>query len=65
MATPPKFEPVLIHAFKNHLAVIMGFCELLIAECPEGALRDDLGEIHRATSAAIALMPQLAEHFHE
>ena len=37
------------HAVKNHLAVIVGFCELLLAETPPDDTRHgDLLEINRA-----------------
>jgi len=37
------------HAVKNHLAVILGFSELLLAETPpEDSRHDDLKEIHHA-----------------
>ena len=44
------------HAVKNHLAVILGFCELLLADTPEEDHRhQDLQEINRAARALIAL----------
>jgi hypothetical protein len=37
------------HAIKNHLAVIVGFCELLLGETPpEDSRHADLQEINRA-----------------
>ena len=37
------------HTVKNHLAVILGFCELLLAETPaDDARHGDLEEIHHA-----------------
>jgi hypothetical protein len=37
------------HTVKNHLAVIVGFCELLLAETPpEDTRHADLQEINRA-----------------
>jgi len=37
------------HTVKNHLAVIMGFSELLLAETPpEDRRHEDLQEIYRA-----------------
>jgi hypothetical protein len=37
------------HAIKNHIAVIVGFSELLLAQIEEGDSRNgDLQEIHRA-----------------
>ena len=37
------------HAIKNHIAIILGFCELLLNETPADDSRlADLQEIHRA-----------------
>ena len=37
------------HTVKNHLAVILGFSELLLAETPpEDSRHEDLKEIHHA-----------------
>jgi len=50
----------LLHEFKNHLSVIVGFCDLLLAELPEGdPKRADLLEMHKAGRAALALLPRL------
>jgi hypothetical protein len=39
------------HAIKNHIAVIVGFSELLLAQIEEGDGRHgDVQEIHRAAS---------------
>jgi hypothetical protein len=44
------------HAIKNHLAVIAGFCELLIADTPpEDPRHADLQEMNRSARALIAL----------
>lgn len=48
-----------MHEFKNHLSVIVGFCDLLLGELPEGDARASVLEIHRAALAAVALLPQL------
>ena len=32
MTNQPVSEPELVHQFKNHLSVIAGFCDLLLAE---------------------------------
>ena len=53
MADSHAFE----HALKNHLAVILGFSELLLQESPPGdPTRGDLAEIIKAVKAAIQLM---------
>ena len=52
----------IVHQLKNHLAVIVGFCDLLIAYTPEGDPRTaDLLEVHKAARQAMAAMPQLAD----
>jgi hypothetical protein len=52
----------LVHILKNHLAVIVGFCDLLIAEAPEGEPRTaDLQEVHNAARQAMAVMPEVAK----
>jgi hypothetical protein len=51
-------EPDLIHRFRNHLAVVISFSELLLLELHDEAHRSDVLEIHRAASAAMALLPQ-------
>jgi hypothetical protein len=50
----------LVHEFKNHLSVIVGFCDVLLRELPEDdEKRADVTEIQRAALAAVALLPQL------
>ena len=54
-------EDNVIHRLKNDLAIIVGFCDLLIEEFPDGdPRRADLLEIHRAAQDAIALMPEVS-----
>jgi hypothetical protein len=44
------------HMIKNHLAVIAGYCELLLGDMPQDdPRRADLQEINRAALALIAL----------
>ena len=44
------------HAVKNHLAVIVGFCELLLTETPpDDARHADLLEIDRAARELVAI----------
>lgn len=51
----------LLHAFRNHLSAIVGFCDLLLRELPEGdPKRADVLEMHKAGHAAINLLPQLS-----
>lgn len=58
--TEPTTDDV-IHRLKNHIAIIVGFCDLLIAECPENdPRRADLLEVHKAGRDAMALMPEVS-----
>lgn len=51
----------LVHELKNHLAVIVGFCDVLINELPESdPKRADVLEMHRAALAAVMLLPELS-----
>jgi hypothetical protein len=44
------------HTVKNHLAVILGFSELLLAETPaEDSRHGDLKEIHHAARELMAI----------
>ncbi|MSO31089.1 MAG: hypothetical protein EXQ48_09165 [Acidobacteria bacterium] len=53
----------LVHEFKNHLAVIVGFCDLLLRELPDGdPRREDILQMHKAGHDAIALLPRLTTH---
>jgi hypothetical protein len=55
-------ENHLLHEFKNHLAVVIGFCELLLRDLPEDdPKRADVLEVRKAGLAAIALLPELAK----
>ena len=48
------------HDFKNHLAIIRGFAEILIAEAAESdPRRRDLEEIHKAAVKALELLASL------
>jgi hypothetical protein len=51
----------VMHQFKNHLAVIVGFCDLLLDEIPRTDQKHiDLQEMRKAAEAAMALLPKLA-----
>jgi hypothetical protein len=56
-ALPPRvLDAETEHTIKNHLAVIAGFCELLLADTPpEDPRHGDLQEMHRSARALIAL----------
>jgi hypothetical protein len=46
------------HALKNHLAVILGFCDLLIAETqPADPRHADLLEMRHAARSLLAIFP--------
>jgi hypothetical protein len=51
----------LVHQLKNHLAIIVGFCDLLISDTPDGDPRKaDLLDVHKAARDAMAVMPEIA-----
>ena len=47
------------HDFKNQLAIILGFSEILLAEAAGDPRRGDLEEIHRAAVTALDLLARL------
>ena len=52
-ARGPQFE----HALCNQVAIILGFCELLLDEIPQDhPLRGDLEEMHKAAAAAMVML---------
>jgi hypothetical protein len=52
----------VLHQLKNHLAVIVGFTDLLLAEAQEGDPRTaDLREVHNAARQAMAVLPDVAK----
>lgn len=49
--------PKLAHALRNHLAIILGFTELLLQDAGEDdPRRADYQEIHEAAAAALRLL---------
>ena len=57
----PMEEDDLVHNLKNHLSIIVGFCDLLLDELPQDDPRHaDVLEVHKAARAAMALVPELA-----
>ena len=51
------------HDFKNQLAIIRGFSEIMLAEAAAtDPRRRDIEEIHRAAVAALELLDRLAPH---
>jgi len=50
-----------MHQLKNHLSVIIGFCDLLLREVPaDDPKHADLLEMRKAGDAAMALLPQIS-----
>jgi hypothetical protein len=51
----------LVHRMNNHLAIILGFCELLLEDLSdEDPRRADVREIQKAASAARSEMPEIS-----
>ena len=64
MSEPESID--IIHRLKNHIAIVVGYCELLIPEFDEGdRRRGDLLEVHKASQEAMALIPELARRVRE
>jgi hypothetical protein len=58
-----NIEPQRVHRLKNQLAIILGFCELLLGDLPEGDLRRlDVIRIQDAGKSALAELPPLPAH---
>jgi hypothetical protein len=54
-------EPPELHQLKNHLSIIIGFCDLLLGDLADGdPKRVDILEMRKAGQAALDLMPDLA-----
>jgi hypothetical protein len=47
------------HDFKNQLAIILGFSEILLADAAADPRRRDLEEIHRAAVTALNLLARM------
>ena len=51
-----------MHNVRNHISVIVGFCDLLLGEIPETDRKhSDILEIRRAADAAMSLLEGLRE----
>jgi hypothetical protein len=62
MSDAPPHEPDLLHGFRNYLAVVVGFSDLLLTEFSEDdPRRGDVLEIYNAGRAAMAMIPELSE----
>jgi hypothetical protein len=58
-----NIEPVNVHRLKNQLAIILGFCELLLEESPgDDQHRSDLMQIQTAAKCALNELPALPAH---
>ena len=57
--TPAMTDERARHDFKNQLAIIRGFAELLLADQPGDRQRRDLEEIYKAAVSALALLDRL------
>lgn len=58
-----NIDPAGVHRLKNKLAVILGFCELLLSEMPEDdPHRADVEQIHVAGKSALLELPALGAH---
>ena len=56
----PPLDATTEHALRNHLAIVIAFCELLLADAPAEDPRTlDLHEIHKAATAAMRLLNPL------
>jgi hypothetical protein len=57
---PPLRDDDVIHRLKNDMAIIVGFCDLLLAEwSTDDPRRADLLEMHHAALDALALLPEV------
>jgi hypothetical protein len=58
--TKPTTEDA-VHRLKNHLAVIIGFCDLLVEETtPNDPRRADFLELQKSAYAAMEVLPEVA-----
>lgn len=54
-------EPPELHQLKNHLAIIIGFCDLVLGDMrDDDPKRVDIQEMRKAGQAALALLPDIA-----
>lgn len=65
MSQDPGYNPGdsrRLHNVRNHLAVIVGFCDLLLGEIPENDRKHaDILEMRKAAHAAMTLLEGLRE----
>ena len=61
VSSPASLDSVSVHTLSNHLAVILGFIELVISETrPDDPRRPDLFEIRDAAVEAARLLGRFA-----
>ena len=52
-------DPETEHTLRNHLAIILGYCDLLRSETPaEDPRHMDLEEMHRAATAMMSILTE-------
>ncbi len=50
-----------LHQLKNHLSIIVGFCDLLLGDMTQAdPKRADIQEMRKAGQAALDMLPQIA-----
>ena len=58
--TPP--ESRRLHNIRNHLSIIVGYCDLLLGKIPQSDRKHaDILEMRKAADAAIALLEGMRE----
>lgn len=58
-----NIEPARIHRIKNQLAIILGFCELLLADlADDDPRRADVIRIQTAGKSALGELPPMPAH---
>lgn len=58
-----NIEPARVHRLKNQLAIILGFCELLLSDiADDNPCRADVLRIQEAGKSALAELPPLPAH---
>lgn len=60
MSEPRPGSPDPVHSFKNHLAIVIGFSDLLLSELPQDSPhRKDVQEINKAGHEALELLSRV------
>jgi hypothetical protein len=61
-ADDPGRESPLLHQLKNHLSIVVGFCDLVLGDLAhDDPKRVDLQEMRKAAQAALDLVPDISE----